>query len=64
MIAFGGPVVGGVTAIALSVAGLALDSQLLFALAQWGYMINLFNLAPIGSMDGGRIAGNTLLQLY
>jgi Zn-dependent protease len=23
----------------------------------WGYMINAFNLLPIGSMDGGRIAG-------
>lgn len=33
-----------------------MDSQLLFALADFGYMINLFNLLPIGSMDGGRIA--------
>jgi hypothetical protein len=30
--------------------------KVLLALADWGYMINLFNLLPIGSMDGGRVA--------
>ena len=34
------------------------DPQLCYALADFGYMINLFNLLPIGSMDGGRIAGS------
>ena len=34
-----------------------MDSQLLIALADFGLMINLFNLLPLGSMDGGRIAG-------
>ena len=33
------------------------DSQLLLALSDFGFMINLFNLMPLGSMDGGRIAG-------
>jgi len=31
-------------------------TKVLLALADWGYLINLFNLLPIGSMDGGRVA--------
>ena len=31
-------------------------SQLLHALADFGCMINLFNLLPIGSLDGGQVA--------
>ena len=27
------------------------------SLADFGFMVNLFNMMPIGSMDGGRIAG-------
>lgn len=57
MIAFGGPVSGTAAAAATSMAAFATDSQLLFALADFGYMINLFNLIPLGSMDGGRIGG-------
>jgi Zn-dependent protease len=56
IIAFGGPVVGSAAAFGTAMAGVSMDSQLLLALADWGYMINLFNLLPIGSMDGGRIA--------
>jgi Zn-dependent protease len=56
VIALGGPVVGTAAAVGAAVAGNAMDSQLLIALADWGYMINLFNLLPIGSLDGGRIA--------
>jgi Zn-dependent protease len=57
LVAFGGPVVGSLGAVACTLGGHATDSQLLFALADFGYMINLFNLMPIGSMDGGRIGG-------
>lgn len=57
MIAFGGPVMGSMGAAGVAVAGAASDSQLLYALADFGYMINLFNLLPIGMMDGGRICG-------
>jgi Zn-dependent protease len=56
MIAFGGPVAGTLSAISVSLAGHYLDSQLLYALADFGFMINLFNMLPIGSMDGGRMA--------
>jgi len=57
LIAFGGPVLGSLGAGMVGLAGHATDSQLLIALADFGLMINLFNLLPLGSMDGGRIAG-------
>jgi Zn-dependent protease len=57
LVAFGGPVLGSVGAGAVAVAGHMTGSQLMFALADFGFMVNLFNLLPIGSMDGGRIAG-------
>jgi len=55
MIALGGPALGSATALAVGMSGVAMDSQLLIALADFGYMVNLFNLMPIGSLDGGRI---------
>ena len=55
LIALGGPALGSATALAVGMSGVAMDSQLLIALADFGYMVNLFNLMPIGSMDGGRI---------
>jgi Zn-dependent protease len=33
------------------------DAQLLFALAEFGFMINLLTMLPLGSMDGGLLAG-------
>ena len=56
-VAFGGPVLGSIGAGVVAVAGHSIDSQLLITLADFGLMINLFNLLPLGSMDGGRIAG-------
>jgi len=55
MIAFGGPVLGSAFAGTISMVAMTTDSQLLYALADWGYMVNLFNLLPIGSLDGGKI---------
>jgi len=57
LVAFGGPVLGSLGAGVVGIAGHATQSQLLIALADFGFMINLFNLLPLGSMDGGRIAG-------
>ena len=54
-IALAGPVAGSVAAAATAAAGHALDSQLLMALGDWGFMINLFNLLPVGGLDGGRV---------
>ena len=57
MIGIGGPAMGTAGAMGVAVGAQMTDSQLLYALADFGYMINLFNMMPIGSMDGGRIAG-------
>lgn len=57
LVAFGGPVLGGAAAVATSVVGVQMDSQMLISLADFGIMINLFNLLPIGQLDGGRIGG-------
>ena len=56
VIALGGPVTGSLGAGALAVAGLYSGNQLLLGLADFGLMINLFNLLPIGTLDGGRIS--------
>lgn len=55
IIAFGGPLLGTAGAVATGVVGHLYDSQLLIALADFGFMVNLFNLLPIGQLDGGRI---------
>lgn len=55
VVALAGPVAGLGAAAAVTLAGIQTDSQLMFALADFGYMINLFNLLPIGSLDGGRV---------
>mmetsp|Transcript_33086 Transcript_33086/g.97615 ORF Transcript_33086/g.97615 Transcript_33086/m.97615 type:complete len:393 (-) Transcript_33086:145-1323(-) len=57
LVAFGGPVLGSIGAAGVFAAGVANNSNLLIALGDFGFMINLFNLLPIGMMDGGRICG-------
>ena len=59
LIALGGPALGTIGAGAVWSAGMLTGSQLCFALADFGFMINLFNLIPVGMLDGGRI-GNAL----
>jgi hypothetical protein len=44
-------------ALGIMAGGMYFDSQILYALADFGLMINLFNLMPIGTLDGGRVAG-------
>lgn len=56
VIALGGPVLGSLGAVAVGLVGAVSGSQLLIALADFGLMLNLFNLLPIGQLDGGRIA--------
>lgn len=57
LIALGGPVLGTAGTLPVLLYGLSTGSQFALALSQWGCMINLFNLLPIGMLDGGRIAG-------
>ena len=59
LIALAGPALGSVGAGVVWSAGMLSDSQLCLALADFGFMINLFNLIPVGMLDGGRI-GNAL----
>jgi Zn-dependent protease len=56
LVAVGGPVLGSIGAGVVAVGAQMTQSQLLFTLADFGFMINLFNLLPIGMMDGGRIS--------
>jgi Zn-dependent protease len=46
---------GGLGALACNYMGQLFDMPLLIALAMSGYFLNLFNLLPVGFLDGGRI---------
>ena len=54
-VGIGGPLLGTLGAIACEGIYLATGNQLYRALAYTGFFLNLFNLAPIGFLDGGRI---------
>jgi Zn-dependent protease len=54
-VAIAGPILGSLGAAAVWGLGEAIDSDLLIALAFTGFFLNLFNLAPISPLDGGRI---------
>ena len=53
-VALAGPILGSAAAAATWAAGVALDSDLLVALAYTGFLLNLFNLLPVVPLDGGR----------
>lgn len=57
VVAAGGPIAGTAASMVVALAAQSTDAQVLYALADFGYMINLINLLPIGSMDGGRWVG-------
>ena len=54
-IALAGPFVGSLGAAAMWAAGEAANSPVLKALGYTGFLLNLFNLLPIGFLDGGHI---------
>jgi Zn-dependent protease len=58
-VAIAGPALGGVAALACYLVGRAEGSSLLVALAYFGFILNLFNLLPIGILDGGSIWRST-----
>jgi Zn-dependent protease len=54
-VSLAGPVAGGLGALGCLVAAVALDSDLMRALAYAGFLLNLINLLPIGILDGGHV---------
>jgi Zn-dependent protease len=54
-VGIGGPILGSLAAAACHALGLTLNYPLLIALAWSAYFLNLFNLTPVGMLDGGRI---------
>jgi len=53
LISLAGPFVGGLGAAAVWAAGSARDTTWLVVLANIGFLLNAFNLLPIGFLDGG-----------
>ena len=56
-VGIGGPITGSLAAWATLLAGLVLENRMLINLGHVGILINLFNLIPVGFLDGGHIAG-------
>ncbi len=54
-VGIGGPILGSIGALVCHLIGLSLGMPLLIALATSAYFLNLFNLTPVGMLDGGRI---------
>jgi len=55
LVSVAGPIAGGLAAVACLIAGEATGSDLMLALAYAGFFLNLFNLVPIGFLDGGHL---------
>src|SRR5467141_1865522 len=54
-VGIGGPMLGSFGALVCNVLGELFQAPLFIALAWFGYFLNLFNLTPVGMLDGGRI---------
>jgi len=54
-VGIGGPMLGSLGALVCNSLGEIVDAPVFIALAWFGYFLNLFNLTPVGMLDGGRI---------
>jgi len=54
-VGIGGPMLGSLGALVCNVLGEMFSAPIFIALAWFGYFLNLFNLTPVGMLDGGRI---------
>jgi Zn-dependent protease len=54
LISLAGPVFGGAAAAVVWAVATAQDSQLLLVLANIAFLLNAFNMIPIGFLDGGQ----------
>lgn len=57
LVGIGGPLVGSAAALVCLIVGWANGSLFWYALAESGFLLNLFNMIPISPLDGGRIVG-------
>lgn len=55
LIAAGGPALGTIGAALCFLLAWQMNSELFYALASVGFMLNLFNMLPISPLDGGRM---------
>lgn len=55
LVSLAGPVLGGAASAVLLAVGEVRDDRFLIALAYSGFFLNLFNLVPIGFLDGGHV---------
>ena len=54
-VGIGGPILGSLGALVCNSLGELFNAPVFIALAWFGYFLNLFNLTPVGMLDGGRI---------
>ena len=54
-VGIGGPMLGSLGALLCNSLGEIFNAPIFLALAWFGYFLNLFNLTPVGMLDGGRI---------
>jgi Zn-dependent protease len=64
LIALAGPLVGGIGSAACAYAGFTTHEPFWLAAAYLGMLINLFNLAPVMPLDGGRIVGSISPRIW
>lgn len=64
LIALAGPVVGTIGSAVCVLAGLQTGQPFWFACAYMGFFLNLFNLAPVMPLDGGRIVGSISPRIW
>ncbi|GAC1503410.1 MAG: hypothetical protein NVS1B14_08760 [Vulcanimicrobiaceae bacterium] len=64
LIALAGPVLGTVGAAACVFIGAASGQPFWYAGAYMGFFLNLFNLAPVMPLDGGRIVGSISPRIW
>ncbi len=64
LIALAGPLVGGLGSAACAYIGFTTHEPFWLAAAYLGMLINLFNLAPLMPLDGGRIVGSISPRIW
>ena len=64
LVALAGPAAGGLFGAACYAIGAARSSDLFYAIAYFSFLLNLFNLIPIGILDGGAIVRAIRIARY